>query len=136
MSKETVETQTAVEALAQLGAETLARIGEYVEATENFAVEQAPLLVQEIIQYAVTINSVAAVISGLFVVAGVWLVRKALVLDEGNTYSSDRAVVYNVVGIITGSVALLFTVISVVSLIKPLMAPRLFLLDYFRALAG
>jgi hypothetical protein len=122
--------------LADTANTVLLKILEYLEAGESFAQEQTPLLVQEVLDYNI-------LISGTYVTIGAFLMIWAIVgfvwLYQIVAKKQSNAVFEGTLGMISGLAACIgppvfFTYLP--PLLKVLMAPRLFLLEYFRALIG
>ncbi len=118
----------------------LAKIGEWVEVTEEFAFEQAPLLVQEIVWWGIADG-------GYWVAFGVFFLTLAFVwgracykrwerIEEMSGDSGDfmRFMVF-VLTIIPAIAGLLLVMINIMGMLKPIVAPRLYLIEYFRQLA-
>ncbi len=141
----------------------LSKVGEWVEATETLAAEQMPLLVQEIIWFEVVDRGFWVVLGVIGLLWGAfafrWSIRnaqtriaaeeahtKALtrIKDDRNEYSAETvdcaftALHYAVPisGGIFGLLGLFWFLCNVIDMLKPLVAPRLFLIEYFRQLTG
>jgi hypothetical protein len=124
------------------------RIGEWVEATESFTVEQAPFLVQEILYWAVA-DAAYWVVFGLvfvgFLPLSLRYLRRSQTMPEGKKTISaaleekgtdlDTAVAW-IGGLIFPLLGSLLIANNIMDMLKPLVAPRLYLIEYFRELVG
>lgn len=124
----------------QLVNESLETVLRWAEATEGFAVEQAPLLAQEIVRYGIISNAVAIVIALLIALPPViisW--RCGVGNDVWKSEPTSRAVACIVFGLFgfVASIHMLATASnSIPSLIKASLAPRLYILEQISGLLG
>ncbi len=140
----------------------LDKVLQYLETTEAFTVEHMPLLVQEIIRYEMTVASFTLVISLLLAAwayrAYRWSYRNAedrlaRISDHTETLKAESRrrgrprpgetedAVFSIMhygipisGIPCSIVGAILFFCSATSLLKITLAPRLYLLEYFRAL--
>jgi hypothetical protein len=136
------------------------KVGGWVESTEQFAVAQAPLLVQEILYWEIAFQAFLVSL-GIFMMSYAlwgwrWSYRegkKHLLLAEQHKevlqgerdrmrqsrYGTEDAIfsfthyAIPVSAAILGVVGVIMFLVNIPGLIKPLVAPRLFLIEYFRA---
>jgi len=150
---------TANQQLASTANQALGKVLQYLESAEAFAIEQAPLLVQEVLRFEVLTR-------GFWLLFGIALLiwcpiglrfafRKAdqrikRIDAHYRTLKEDRNSDYDTVetiftlthygvpisAAISGVTGLVMALCSLEPFIKVLIAPRLFLLEYFRALVG
>ena len=149
------------EQLVETANSALLKVLQYLESAETFAGEQVPLLVEEVLHYTIFMHSVKFAIGALLLSWGVFAIRWArrnaearmsqieehtcilkrerLNRDERTQDTED--VIFSlfhygvpISGVFTLVIGLLMFVGHAFALVKPLIAPRLFLLDYFRAL--
>lgn len=141
----------------------LGKVGEWVEATESFAMDQTPLLIREIIYFEVASNGfwllvgVVGILWGWF--AWRWSHHNALnrlaaieahddllkflgrKMHKSTTDTCDVVFSFShyavpISGIATTVLGVIFVFANVMDVLKPLVAPRLFLIEYFRGLVG
>ena len=108
----------------------------YLEATEGFAVEQAPLLAQEIVARGVWWNGL-----WLFTGYSMFLVLAALSLHHGRETSDwDGPTPHSVLSIAFGGCAFFAFTVSTVRVlpdfVKALVAPRLYIIEQIGGLLG
>ena len=129
------------ERLNEMGVKSLDRIEDYLKATENFVIEQAPLLVQEIVHWEiarwslfltcwlVVFLSVCSLLLYLFRSKRVkkWLAEDPYT-SEGLVYMGRSLTFLGVVGSLAGVATCTYHIIY------PIVAPRLFLLEKFAEL--
>ncbi len=150
---------TANQQLAITANQALDKVVQYLESVESFAVEQAPLLVQEVLRFEILTR-------GFWLFFGIallvwcfiglrWSFRKAEQRikrsnEHTNSLREHQKSGYNTQDLIfefchyaipvsggaAGFVGLIMACSSIEPFIKVLIAPRLFLLEYFRALVG
>ncbi len=139
----------------------MVQVGVWVEASENFAVEQMPLLVKEIIYFEIADNGFWVLLGMFMILWGIFAYRWSLTRakermgiinkhtklledanrDKGN-YSADTTdVVFSVAhygipgsGVVSSILGLIFIMNNFMDVVKPIVAPRLFLIEYFRQL--
>jgi hypothetical protein len=124
----------------------MVKVGEWVEATETLAVEQAPFLVQEILYWGIADRAFWLVLGTFFVLiwpAAVLYLRKDAELKN---YSNKMAAALNeegsdgsfivalVGGIIAPILGFIIAFANVMNVLKPIVAPRLYLIEYFKEL--
>lgn len=122
------------------------KIGTWVEATESFAVEQTPLLVQEIIWWGI-IGHGYWLVFGLMLLSALPLtllyLRRSSELqeyshklmgalnEEGDPGDCPIAIIG---GFILPIIGFLCVVTNIMATLKPLITPRLYLIEYFQQL--
>ena len=121
------------EELKDLATTGLTKALEYIETAESFVVEQAPLLVQEILSYGLVSTSMSALI--LFVLAsgfgyGMYRGAKVAFNDDADEAGFVLALVGACVSI--GCTIGMFKELFVVA--KIVFAPRLYLLQELKSL--
>jgi hypothetical protein len=145
----------------------VAKVLQYLEATEPFALEQAPLLVQETLRFAIFSAGFWIALSVALAAWAVFAIRWSLkgaeerleriaahtdALNELPEVASGRIVQPDdttgdiafsflhygipVSGVVGGFIGVTVFFATIMTLVKPLIAPRLFLLEFFRAMAG
>lgn len=126
----------------------LFKIGEWVETTESFAVEQTPILVQEILWWGIAS-------AGFWVVFGIILMlcnplvrasfgkikelkeygnRIGAALNDKGVFGSFALALFG--GILLPALGFFTIVCNVMGILKPIIAPRLYLIEYFKDLVG
>lgn len=109
------------------------KVASYVEAGAEFAVAQAPLLVREIINWEIAFRCGVAFVALVGFALGLWAFRYIYAQAHSDRYQrySDSAVLGMVAagGVAVGGLATF--VCNTFALVKVLVAPRLFLLEYF-----
>ncbi len=121
------------EQLKELATTGLSKALEYIETTEAFVIEQAPLLVQEILTYGLAASCLSAAI--LLALAsgfgyGTYRAVKAAIKDE-----ADEAAF--ILGLLGGGISIGCTiglVSEAFTIAKIIFAPRLYLLQELKAL--
>lgn len=117
------------------------KVGEWVEATESFAADQAPLLVQEIVWWGVAGSGYWVGLGLFFITLGSgygifsyrrWEHLRAMTGDSGE-FARFMAFA---VPIVANFIGILMIMINIMSTLKPLVAPRLYLIEYFRNLVS
>jgi hypothetical protein len=129
--------------------QSLDRIGEWMEAGENLAIVETPALIQEIVWWGIAVPGFWVAL-GLICMAvlplTLWNLRRdpelmefapgreiiGAINEQGSTGSLFKAEAGAVVLPIVG-----FTMVAsnIMSMLKPIVAPRLFLVEYLRELA-
>ena len=121
------------EQLKELATQGLSKALEYIETTEAFVVEQAPLLIQEILNYGLAYSAVFLVVWGLFAIAcGVVAYKSCRAVIK-----SDDGELVPLILVFIGGPGLGFLVGAVQSLLtiaKITFAPRLYLLQELKSL--
>lgn len=139
----------------------LDKVGDWVEATEGFAKEQTPLLIKEIVLFEVARNGFHLFMALCGIAWGCFAWRyshrnavarlaaaefhekhlKQLRRDAGKSQGDTCDVVFTfshyavpVTGVITTVCGFLGFLLTVTDFVKPLVAPRLFLVEYFQHL--
>jgi hypothetical protein len=124
------------------------KVGEWVEATEALVITEAPLLVKEIVWWGVAEAGFWVVLGTLGMLclpAALFYLRKseglkeyggkvaAALGEDGQNGDFAMALIGCIVIPLFGA-----TVASahIMDMLKPLVAPRLFLIEYFKALTG
>lgn len=137
----------------------LVKIGEWVEMTSEFAVEQTPLLVKEIVWFGIADAAFVPLMGLMILGVGIWALRKtfttaerwqaqhaareeALNEDRPRRSGVDTTLyevtrwVFPIAGGLLTFVGFLMFACNVFDVVKPWLAPRLYLIEYFRQLAG
>jgi hypothetical protein len=150
--------------------QAIAKVAAYVEQTEEFAVEQVPLLIQEILTWAVLVPGFKVGVALLLLAFAAWAWRWSFrgaqerlaairehtegmkdarreaneaadqVRDQGVDDLGDVAfgVLHYGIPIVGGFAAVAGIILffdNILTLMKPIVASRLYLIEYFRALA-
>ncbi len=110
----------------------------YLEATEGFAVEQAPLLAQEIVRYGIWVNTINALFS-FAIFSGMWMVVCWAVLNgkfrKWVMDVSDGAIYIGVVALGVFSVFPLSMGTRAFGIaFKAFIAPRLYIMEQIAGL--
>ena len=116
--------------------DALSSVIETVRATGNFVIEQAPDVIRQLILYN-TINLAMWVVLGLVVLLATYVVvKKFLKLEKTlNKYDSGGALAAAVLSGAIGSVTGIGLIMSNISdLIKIIVAPKIWLLEYAASL--
>ena len=132
-------------------------VGTWVKATGQFALEQTPLLVKEILYWEISFRAFLVSLSALMVLFALWgwrwsykkansLLLKARgykeLINEDRRLGREEFIfsfTHYAIPIsagILGIIGAIMFLVSVPDLIKPIVAPRLFLIEYFRAFLG
>ena len=121
--------------------ESMDKVQEYVEATGDFVVEQAPLVAQEIVQLgrvATTFQALCFAAGALFCYLIYRKLWRAFVDSEPSEEESEKngklspCYEYAVAGVIFWGVSMgltVFSLINIKSALLPWLAPRLYLLQ-------
>ncbi len=117
----------------------IAHIGEWVETGEAFATEQVPLLVTEIIYWGVASAAFWVVLGACFLLAATFAFRFGFKRwTEWSELDCDpeffRKVPTCVIVIVGGAVGFFMFTCNFMDMLKPLLAPRLYLIEYFQQL--
>ncbi len=121
--------------------QALDKVGEWVETTEDFAVEQTPYLVQEILYWGIARPGFRVGVGMFFLtVAVLWSFvshrkREDLKNMPGDFGDFMRAMRFAVPAITT-LIGVLTVMVNIMDVLMPIVAPRLYLIEYFRHLAG
>lgn len=133
-------------AITEQLSKAMLKIGDWVEATETFALEQTPLLVHEIVRWGIAS-------AGFWVVIGVLLMlsnpavrfnfsKSAKLKDHGNVLGAalnekgDNGdfILALAGGIVLPIIGFFFIAVNIMDMLKPIITPRLYLVEYFQAL--
>ena len=135
-------------------------IGEWIETAGEFAVEQTPLLVREIIWYGIAEALFAPLVGVILLSLGIWALLKTFstaekwrkqgearekALDADSeistpSYGVDTSMyditrwVFPIGGGILAFAGTITVISTAFDVVKPWLAPRLYLIEYFRAL--
>jgi len=118
----------------------MVKIGEWVEQAEGFATEQTPLLVKEIIYWGVADSGYWVAFGTLFLTfAAVWSVTcykkwEPITKMKGDSGDFFRFMVF-AAPVVTTIFGVIFVMVNIMDMLKPIVAPRLYLIEYFRHLA-
>lgn len=129
--------ETAQQLITDAGAKVL----EYLEATEGFAVEQAPLLAQEIVRYGIWWHGgLACVFAVSFLMAAVvflWAIRgtvKNKWTGDGQWCVKDAYIIGCALSGVWMVIGLSVTLAEMSCLLKALLAPRLYIIEQISGL--
>lgn len=126
----------------------LAKVGQWVEATENLAAEQAPLLVKEIVYWGIAEPGFGVGLALIFMLclpATLFYLSRSKTLPEGkrcmsaafDDQGSGFDIAFSIIGgIVLPIIGFIIFCTNIMSFLKPIVAPRVFLIEYFRQLAG
>ena len=121
--------------------QALLKVGEWVETTESFAMEQAPFLVKEIIWWGVATSGYHVLLGLLLMLIGIsyaifsrrHYARWSQSRGDGPEVLRFLSFFVPIVTIVGGFIVF---ALNIMPALKPIVAPRLYLIEYFRALAG
>ncbi len=119
----------------------LAKIGEWVEATGDFAVEQTPFLVQEILYWGIAEPGFRVGV-GVFFLTVAWFWgftcyrKREDIKNMGGDLGDFMSFAKFAVPVIATVIGVLCIMVNIMDMLKPIVAPRLYLIEYFRHLAG
>ncbi len=125
----TQEVTEAVVGVASVTQEALSKALEYIERTESFVVEQAPLLVQEVLNYGFVFHLFWTLFSLFFVVGigyGIYKWIRAWV--KSDVFDKDGYIPI-MIGLFGVGIPLAFLCENMFVLAKIVVAPRLYLLS-------
>ncbi len=108
-----------------------------IRATTDFAVDQAPDVAQQIIAWAIYSNLIASILCTLGAFACFYLMRKAIIKLTRAKLSFDAEGGFQILAGVSGfagGLCLTFSICSLFGFLKPLIAPKLFLIEYVAAL--
>ena len=146
MSKENTEKQELMKNLN----ESMSKVQEWVESTEKFAVEQAPLIVDEIVAWGITKYSIYITIGFIMLCLGITsLVVAKKFYNKSNDpdrpifISQPKKYGYKIdsedcqlltllssgAGFVTSSISFMAIVLNVVNLLYIVVAPRLYIIE-------
>lgn len=126
----------------------MSKVGQWVEATENLAAEQAPLLVKEIVYWGIAEPGFGVGMGILFLLTSpltLWYLSRSKTLPEGrkcmsaalDDQGSGFDIAFSIIGgIVLPIIGFIIFCTNIMSFLKPIVAPRVFLIEYFRQLAG
>lgn len=117
--------------------ELLTWLQETTEGATDFAVEQAPLVAQELMRLKLTF-SLLGIIIGLVGLFAAVIAARRLWKNEGNAYENyDMRVPIHAMIVLVGSgFSILFIPISVIEVLEITIAPRLYILEWVIAKMG
>ncbi|KKN92474.1 hypothetical protein LCGC14_0209650 [marine sediment metagenome] len=121
------------EKLLVQGGEAIAKVMEYVESTESFVVEQAPLLVQEILTYSLFYNGVWSVFWGLAFGGVMYATVKLWRILDTSKNGEDPCFAF-MLGLFGGGATLAGFLVCLFTVAKIILAPRLFLMEQLKGL--
>ena len=137
------------------------KVGEWVEAAEGLATQQVPLLVKEIIYFEIASNSFYVLLGIIGVLWGVFAwrfsynnaVNRLAAIDahtelvrklsqskrgwKGDTQDGIFSFTHYMIpisGLSSGFIGLCLILTNFMDIVKPILAPRLFLIEYFNNL--
>lgn len=118
----------------------MGKIGEWVEQAEGFATEQTPLLVKEIIYWGVADAGYWVGFGALFLTfAAVWSFmcykRWTAIREMRGDFGDFFRFMVGAAPIVTTLLGFIFVMANIMDMLKPIVAPRLYLIEYFRHLA-
>ena len=114
--------------------ESLVEAGNWVKATKEFAVEQAPIVIQEILKWGLVIELFQFIISLMLLIAGIIMLKKSFKDDWYKKADVNYSVghFFAIMGAwIIFTIGVLTSVIEILDPIKVIVAPRLYLIEYF-----
>ncbi len=117
----------------------IAHIGEWVETGEAFASEQVPLLVTEIVYWGAASQAFWVGLGACFLVVGVSIARFAFKrwaawCERDADEDAARRIWSVVLGCFCTIMGFFMFACHVMPMLKPLVAPRLYLIEYFQQL--
>lgn len=133
MEEMTTQANAADQVLERL-AQSLDQVSQFVQASANFAVEQAPLVVQEMIRWEI-VSSVVVMAFGIALVTGgvfTCVASRRLLLsarERGREVYEDGWIPLAFIGPVVGVIGLVMTVVNLISMLQPIVAPRLFVIE-------
>jgi uncharacterized membrane protein YoaK (UPF0700 family) len=124
------------EQLTQLATQGFDKAMTYLQATEDFVVEQAPLLVQEILHYGLAHNSVLMVLCFIFLAVAGYLCYKCFkrAAECSEVYEAEAPAMIGSVIAIIGLGATAGFIVNLMCVLKIVFAPRLYLIEELRRL--
>jgi len=122
---------------------SLDKVQEYIESTEDFVIEQAPLVAQEIITLGRVESAwqvvCPAIISVVALALSVICIRRALAIFRGEVKSGTKEQKPGeptmVTGVISGAVSIvvfLIAIFHIVDVFEPWVAPRVYLINQIK----
>lgn len=150
--------QEAAKTLAKLNG-AMDEVGTWVKATGQFALEQAPLLVKEVLYWQIALQGFLVLLGALMVGYALWgwrwcykqgtkhleMAREHTKLLKEKKRAEDKYtgetedVIFSFThyaipstAVVLGIVGIIMFLYNVPDLLKPIVAPRLFLIEYFR----
>ncbi len=117
----------------------IAHIGEWVETGEAFATEQVPLLVTEIVYWGVADAAFWVVLGTCFLLASASAFRIGYKNWPAWSKLQDdpefcRKMPTCVIVVVGGAIGFFMFTCNIMPMLKPLVAPRLYLIEYFQHL--
>ena len=107
-------------------------VKEYVTKGANFASEQAPLVIEELIRFNLYYNGVYMLVAILLAVGSVLSVRKVINLEKSDNHELAPVFVFG--SVFSAIFFLIFLSLSLKDFIMCLTAPRLFVIQYLKDL--
>jgi len=101
-----------------------------LESGVDFASEQAPLLIQEVLTYYTISYSIWLFFAFIFLCGGLYFTYKLIRIELNKDYFDDENVFFiSIIGLIVNGISISIFISCFSSLIKILVSPRLFLIE-------
>lgn len=117
---------------------------EYLQSAISFTIEQAPILVKELLayeQYRLLYTGISCVVMTIFfVVLAIFSFKKSkkITKERGDDWMNDIDVLFFIIAVVSSITALVFLLVFALYVIpnsiKLQVAPRLYLLEYAKSL--
>ena len=111
--------------------QSLDTVKEYLTKSADFASEQAPLVVEELIRFNLVYSGVVATISGIFLLCCLAFFISVVTSEE---MGGDESFAMCLASLFFGFISAMPFSVHVKTLIMCLTAPRLFVIEYLRGL--
>jgi len=127
----------ALKQLDQSGAAALQWLDEYAEKGLGFVEEQAPLLCQEIINLRIVTSVLIIILCSVVAIAAIWFCRTSFKQVNPDKPSDEDGpwIAVALVSAVFSVVSLMGACVWIYNLAVVLVAPRIYLLEYFTDLA-
>ena len=106
--------------------EALDKVNEWVEGVESFALEQAPLVAQEIVLLGRVQYTLGAVVSMLVIIIGVALIRKCVKIER----NGGDGFGYAISGTLITAVSSVACALASSGALTAWLAPRVYLIEH------
>lgn len=118
--------------------ESAGKLQEYLDSTEVFVLEQAPLLAQEVVRYGVWVNGSFSIGSAFLsiLVLGIWVLYARSRVKNDDWDTNPEIFISAMLSMFIFVPSIVCFSVTVGSFLKALIAPRLYLLETIGSLLG
>lgn len=120
--------------LIKQSTEILELLKQSIVSGKDIAAEHLPEVCQQLITYEIFIRGLWTLISLLTIVVGVLGIMKAIKEYKKDSYMDELWMCASVMSFMVGVIAMVFAGFNITALIKPLIAPKVFLIEKITSL--